>query len=87
MSLGVKFAFVQEVTEEMVLALPEDVILREVEHGFRQMARRHPEIVVVFDHTIVLSVHRHFMRQSYLVQVLADVIRAQLAIEAPREAA
>ncbi|AZS08243.1 hypothetical protein PBI_IRONMAN_41 [Mycobacterium phage IronMan] len=85
MSLGYKFASIIEVTDEAVLAVGEKPILDHALADFRKLADKHPEVCVVFDHTIRQSVHQdwhRFMRQSHLVRTEAMVIRAQLAIEA-----
>ncbi|ACE79966.1 hypothetical protein Pukovnik_40 [Mycobacterium phage Pukovnik] len=81
MSLGQKFAVVQAFTEEMVAAFPEEYILRHVEEGFRHAMRKHPEVVVPFEHTIRIDVQRDFTGRHFMVRTQAMVIRAQLAIE------
>ncbi|AFF28421.1 hypothetical protein FDI11_gp56 [Mycobacterium phage Tiger] len=83
--LGERFVMHQVVTDEAVWAVGMDLILRQAKSDFIRMLDRNREAVVMFDHTLRQEVREHHIFDRYAVTTEAIVIRAQLALEAPKE--
>ncbi|BBX09435.1 hypothetical protein [Mycolicibacterium aichiense] len=84
MTLGQKFAVMQQFDGRLVDTFGLEFVLREAMRGFTKSAERDPQVIVPFHHT-VKQLHRYdMMHDADLVRTEAYVIRAQLAIEGPR---
>ncbi|ALA06765.1 hypothetical protein AVV06_gp57 [Mycobacterium phage Chadwick] len=83
--LGERFVVHQMVTDEAVWAVGLDLILREAKSDFVRSLKRNREAVVVFDHTLRQTVREHHCLNMHAITTEAIVIRAQLALEAPKE--
>ncbi|AVP42075.1 hypothetical protein KIP48_gp56 [Mycobacterium phage Naca] len=83
--LGERFVVHQMVTDEAVWAVGLDLILREAKSDFVRSLKRNREAVVVFDHTLRQTVREHHFHNMHAITTEAIVIRAQLALEAPKE--
>ncbi|QDK03122.1 hypothetical protein SEA_SYDNAT_38 [Mycobacterium phage SydNat] len=83
--LGERFVAHQIVADEAVWSVGMDLILRQAKSDFIRMLERNREAVVMFDHTLRQEVREHHIFNRYAVTTEAIVIRAQLALEAPKE--
>ncbi|MCA2331893.1 hypothetical protein JF714_15730 [Mycobacterium avium] len=85
MRFGEKFASLRFFTAECVDSVGEGYVLDHSKDEFLCGITKHPEAIVAFDHTIQQSMHRDFLRDGFLVRTQAIVLRAQLALEGPKE--
>jgi hypothetical protein len=83
--LGQKFAGLQEFTAEMVEAVGLRNIKLAAGDHFRFWMKKHPEVIVPFHHTFKQDHRYDRMLDRVMVRTEAYVIRAQLAIEGPKE--
>ncbi|AEJ93569.1 hypothetical protein AIRMID_37 [Mycobacterium phage Airmid] len=85
--LGERFVMRQVVTDEAVWAVGLDLILREAKSDFVRSLKRNREAVVMFDHTLRQTVREHHYHYHNMNAITTEaiVIRAQLALEAPKE--
>ena len=81
MSFGQKFAAVQTYSRECVDDCGMGFLLKWARQEFESVALRHPEVIVVFDHTIRQRTDHDFIGDQTLVLIEAYVLRSQLAIE------
>ena len=83
--LGTRFASVTAFTDEAVDCVGMDLILAEAKSDFLRSLERNREAVVMFDHTLRQEAHEHYFFNLHVIRTEAIVIRAQLALEAPKE--
>lgn len=82
---GQRFSGIQTFHDETVSLLGIDVIKRESMRDFRKLAERNREVILLFEHTVEQLTLDEFWRGRVAVRTQAIALRAQLAIEGPKE--
>lgn len=82
---GEAFVSLQEFDGEVIRLLGLDYAKRISLWGFREHLERNPEVIVPFDHTIEQHWLDNHITDRIMVRTKAIVLRAQLAIEGPKE--
>ncbi|AER26417.1 hypothetical protein FGG39_gp69 [Mycobacterium phage Saintus] len=85
MSLGERYVSIRWFSTECRDSVGEEFVLEFARDEFLWGVKRDREAIVAFDHTIKQSTHVDYMRAGIVVRTEAYVIRAQLAIEGPKE--